>query len=86
MDYGNTMRNAHLACDIAPEEYARYSTGGSRIHVFFTEGIKGNTEATVSVGNLMVSFQSYNELQKFLNELKMVAEEALEKSLEESLA
>ena len=80
------MRNAHLACDIAPDEYARYSTGGSRIHVFFNEGIEGNTEATVSVGGLMVSFQSYDELQKFIRELKIVAKEALEKSLEESLA
>ena len=34
----------------------------------------------------MVSFASYNELQKFVNELKTVAEEALEESLAESLA
>jgi hypothetical protein len=80
------MRNAHLSLDLAPEEYSRYSNGVSRIHVFFTEGIEGNTEATFSAGNLTVSFESYNELQKFLNELKIVAEEALEESLEESLA
>ena len=80
------MRNVHVALDLAPEEYERYSTGGSRIHVFFSEGIDGNTEATFSAGKLMVSFASYSELQKFVNELKTVAEEALEESLAESLA
>ena len=80
------MRNAHVSLDLAPEEYAKYSNGVSRLHVFFTEGIEGNTEATFTAGNLMVTFESYNELQKFLNELKIVAEEALEESLTDSLA
>jgi hypothetical protein len=80
------MKNVHVSLDLAPEDYARNSTGDSRIHVFFHEGIKGNTEAVFSAGNLMVTFESYNELQKFLNELKIVAKEALEESLTESLA
>ena len=80
------MKNVHVALDLAPEDYARYSTGDSRIHVFFTEGIEGNTEATFSTGNLMVTFESYNELKKFANELRTVVKKALEESLEESLA
>ena len=80
------MKNVHVALDLAPEDYARYSTGGSRIHVFFSEGIDGNTEAVFSAGGLMVSFASYNELQKFVNELKTVAKEALKESLAKSLA
>jgi len=79
------MKKVHVSLDLAPEEYARYSTGGSRIHVLFNESIEGNTEATFCVGNLMITFESYNELQKFVDELKIVAEEALEESLTESL-
>lgn len=71
------MKHSRFITTLEATDYERYSTNTSKVHVFFTEGIDGETdETTFSVGGLMVTLPSYNEFLSFVSELLTVAKES----------